>query len=75
MRPLARRYLEVVQGASQLLQAAAAQAGGGQEALSVRQEPLQLPQAVPVQVPVPDQTLHQGAPLVGTLHRPLPVLP
>lgn len=67
-------YLEVVQGASELLQAAAGQSSGGQEALRVRQEPLQLPQAVPVEVPVPDQTLHQGAPLVRTLHRPLPVL-
>lgn len=68
-------YLEVVQGASELLQAAAGQSSGGQEALRVRQEPLQLPQAVPVEVPVPDQTLHQGAPLVRTLHRPMPVLP
>lgn len=63
-----------MQGASELLQAAAGRPGGGQEALGVRQEPLQLPQAAAVQVPVLHQPLHQGAPLLGPLHRPLPVL-
>lgn len=66
---------EVLEGASELLQAAAGRPGGGKEGLRIRQEPLQLLQAAPVEMPVLHQPLHQGAPLVRPLHRPLPVLP
>ena len=68
-------HLQVLEGASQLLQAAVCRAGGGEEGLRLRQEPLQLLQAAAVQVPVPQQPFHQAAPLVRPLHRPLPVLP
>lgn len=68
-------HLEVLEGASQLLQAAVGRSGGGKQGLRLRQEPLQLPQAAAVQVPVLHQPLHQGAPLVRPLHRALPVLP
>lgn len=43
--------------------------------LCVWQEPLQLPQAASILLPVPHQALHQGAQLVSPLHHPLLVCP
>lgn len=68
-------HLQLLQRAAQLLQAAACRPGWRQQGVGVGQEPLQLAEAAAVQLPVAQQPLHQGAPLLGTLHRPLPVLP
>lgn len=68
-------HLEVLEGATELLQAAAGRSGGGKEGLCIWQELLQLLQAAPVEMPMLHQPLHQGVPLVCPLHRPLPVLP
>ncbi|TNN39879.1 hypothetical protein EYF80_049951 [Liparis tanakae] len=59
----------------QQLRAVLGRPGGGEEPLRLRQEAAQLPQAVAVQVPALHQPLHQGAPLLGPLHRALPLLP
>lgn len=47
-------YLHVIEGASELLQAAVGWPCGGQEGLGICYEPLELPEAAAVEVPVFD---------------------
>lgn len=67
-------HQEVLEGTSELLQAAVGRSGRWKESVCVRQETLQLSEAAAVQVPMLYQPIHQGAPLVRPLHRPLPML-
>lgn len=68
-------HLEVLEVLLELLHAAAGRAGRRQQQPGVGQEAPQLLQAASVRVPGLQQPLHQGAPLLGPLHHPLPVLP
>lgn len=60
--------------ASELLQAAESGCRRREERVRVRQEVLQLSEVAAVQVPAFHQPLHQAAPVVRPLHRPLPAL-